>query len=305
MSLREVMNGRLGVGLAYTISKAVPPSLGENLTGWIGAQLAIRKTLPMVQAMRTNQWIAHGERLDREALDRATAQAFKNSALSIYRFFRNFRDPQAMEKLVPFPEELNQHLQETISSKRGLIVTGVHLGNFDLVLQSAALQARKLRGIQALAISVPQPGKGYEWQNNFRRQNGLEIMPASLAAIKRAASLLEQGGVVISGLDRPIPDMKYRPHFFGRPASVPVLHVPLALRSKAPVVVTGAIGQADGSYMVFVSELLYLKSYPDRHQEIQNNAEMVLEVAESYIRHDPEQWSMSYPVWPEALAEVP
>jgi predicted LPLAT superfamily acyltransferase len=35
------------------------------------------------------------------------------------------------------------------------------------------------------------------------------------------------------------------------------------------------------------------------------NTEMVLKVAEGYIRQAPYQWAMFYPVWPEALNEMP
>jgi lauroyl/myristoyl acyltransferase len=32
---------------------------------------------------------------------------------------------------------------------------------------------------------------------------------------------------------------------------------------------------------------------------------MILRVAEDFIRYDPSQWAMTFPVWPEALDQVP
>jgi KDO2-lipid IV(A) lauroyltransferase len=39
--------------------------------------------------------------------------------------------------------------------------------------------------------------------------------------------------------------------------------------------------------------------------EIVQNAENVLKVAEGFIRQAPGQWEMTFPVWPEAMNEVP
>jgi lauroyl/myristoyl acyltransferase len=40
-------------------------------------------------------------------------------------------------------------------------------------------------------------------------------------------------------------------------------------------------------------------------QEIEKNAEKVLKAAEPFIRAHPEQWAMTYPVWPFALKQMP
>jgi KDO2-lipid IV(A) lauroyltransferase len=305
LDIQEIINGRIGVGLGYALGQVMPPGLGERLALWAGHRLAAKKHLPMVRAARANQWVISGEQLRGESLDLAVAHTFSNTALSIYRFYRSFKDTESLRKLVAFPDKLIEIMQEMQDSKRGLIVTGVHLGNFDLVLQSIAQQVEQFGDIQGLALGVPQPGKGYEWQNDFRHKNGVQVIPASLEAIKAAAQVLEQGGIVLSGLDRPIPNAKYRPRFFGRPASVPVLHIPLALRAKAPVVVAGSIVKPDGTYQTFLSDYLEMKSYPNRQEEIIANAEAVLDVAESYIRQAPNQWSMFFPVWPETLDETP
>jgi lauroyl/myristoyl acyltransferase len=48
-----------------------------------------------------------------------------------------------------------------------------------------------------------------------------------------------------------------------------------------------------------------MQSHPDRHQEIIINAERVLHIAEDFIRRDPSQWSMTFPVWPDIMDMVP
>lgn len=258
----------------------------------------------MVQAARINQWVVQGEGLSAHELDQAVAASFYHTILSIYKFYHNFRDPQVIEKLVELPEKLTQVLNECQERNTGLIITGVHLGNFDLVMQALARQLPELPGGAALALSAPNPTKGYERQNEFRRKSGLEVIPASLNAFKLAVRRLEEGGVVISGLDRPVADGRHKPKFFRRPAALPVLHIPLGLRTKSPLVVTGSVLKPDGSYQVFVSDLIELKPFSDRDQEILVNAEAILAVAEDYIATHPAQWSMYYPIWPEVAADL-
>ena len=133
----------------------------------------------------------------------------------------------------------------------------------------------------------------------------MEVTPTSIAAIKLATQRLEDGWVVVTGLDRPINDLKYRPRFFRRPASLPVLFVTMGLRARAPVIVMGSTMLPDKTYEVVASQPISLQPYDNRQQELVANAEGVLAVAEEFIRLSPSQWSMAYPVWPEALDEVP
>jgi lauroyl/myristoyl acyltransferase len=43
-----------------------------------------------------------------------------------------------------------------------------------------------------------------------------------------------------------------------------------------------------------------MEPYPNPVDEIERNAEAVLKPVENWIRQAPEQWSMFYPVWPDA-----
>lgn len=109
----------------------------------------------------------------------------------------------------------------------------------------------------------------------------------------------------MTGLDRPVPVVKHRPRFFGRPASLPVHHVYLALKTHAPIYVVATTMGADGTYRLLVSDPISMCPYPDRKMEMIMNAETVLRVAEGFIRQAPRQWAMTFPVWPEALEQVP
>lgn len=297
----------MGVGLAYGLGRVVPPSLGLRLADWIGRGLSRQRGQAMVRAVRCNQWVVSGGQLNGPALDRAVRDTFSHTAYTLYTYYHQLsqvKDGVSKAVILDLPQKFLEILLDAQASQTGLIVVGLHMGNFDLIMQAAARLAGEQANLRGLVLSFPEPGKGYQWQNKLRQQPNLEIIPASLAAIRKAEQWLAGGGVVLSGLDRPLPDMKYRPHFFGRPASLPVLHVPLALRSKAPVLVVAVLLQPDKTYQLMISDLYKMKEYPDRQKEILVNAETLLEAGENFIRRSPQQWSMYYPVWPDAVAEM-
>jgi len=83
------------------------------------------------------------------------------------------------------------------------------------------------------------------------------------------------------------------------------MHILLALKTGVPVALTSASQNQEGRYQIDISEPIDMTPHPDRHQEILLNAERVLSVAEEAILQAPHQWAMFYPVWPEAMAEMP
>jgi KDO2-lipid IV(A) lauroyltransferase len=176
-----------------------------------------------------------------------------------------------------------------------VVATGLHMSNFDLIMLSAAR-----RGGRFLGLSVPEPKGGYTWQNELRRRSGMELAPASVSSLRLALARLAEGGLVVTGIDRPDPGSKHRVNFFGRPAALPVLHVYLALKAGVPVILLSSVLNPDGIYRVMVSDPIPMQPHPDRGMEIVRNAERVLKVAEEMICTAPHTWAMFYPVWPEA-----
>jgi KDO2-lipid IV(A) lauroyltransferase len=121
----------------------------------------------------------------------------------------------------------------------------------------------------------------------------------SIEALRRATDVLNAGGAVLTGVDRPIADSKYRPSFFGQPVSLPVFHVRLALKLGLPITVVACQAQPDGNYQILASDPIPMQPNPDLVTETVRNAEAVLRVIQEWIRLTPEQWAMFYPVWPE------
>lgn len=300
MSVQSITNSRIGLALALGIGKFLPPKIGLGVSKLIGKKIAASKDDPSVKAVRANLWVVSGGKLTGEELDQQVGKVFTNQARALYLLYRNFRDPAGMKKLVRFSKEFQEVIDITQNKSESLMIVGVHMSNFDLVAYSAVYQ-----GLRAYSIGVSNPGGGYQWQYQMRREAGWEVVSASKSTVREAERRFQMGESVLTGIDRPLERSNYETLFFGRPAPVPVMHIRLAMKSQVPVVVISAFLEDDGMYTMDASERIYMKQNIDRQAGIVENAEAVLREAEKFINRDPTQWMMFLPVWPEALKELP
>jgi lauroyl/myristoyl acyltransferase len=303
-----IINSRLGVGAALGFGRTLPPALGYPLAKLVARGIASSKQSAIVQTVRVNQWVVNNGQLSGAALDQAVSETFVNTARCIYELYHNQEKPLAMKRLVVYSQEVEaliersrriEHINQIQGKEKGAVIVGVHLSNFDLVLQAVCLS-----GLNVQAISVAQPGGGYRWQNKMRQKSGVYITPASTGSLRQAIERLKMGGSVLTAADWPVPESRYKPSFFGRPTCVPVHHVYLALKTGTPVYVFAATRKEDGLYHVKASEPITMKNGVRHNETLLYNADAILEVAEDYISQAPQQWSMFYPVWPEAMSEM-
>jgi lauroyl/myristoyl acyltransferase len=297
---QNIINSPFGLNLAYFIGRYTPYRLGHQIADFAADRISARKSWKLVRSARSNQWVVHGENMDKNSLDKHVKDNFRSIASSILDYYHTLNNPAASIRLIePHPIAI-QLVQRPEFSTRGLVLAGLHISNLDI-----AFQAGGLAGIKALALTLTELDSGYRKQYEMRQKGGMNVIPSSHEAIKRAIEYLEAGGLVMTGIDRPDNNYTYRPMFFGRPAPVPIHHIFLALKAHVPIILAAIYKQSDGKYHFMFSEPIEMQPYADRHQEIMINAESVLHVAEDYIRHDPSQWAMTFPVWPEVMDLVP
>ncbi len=301
INLQAFLNSRLSIALGVILSR-VPTPVGFQIAYWLGDLLAARKNNSMVRAVRANLWVVHGELPTASELDELVRQTYRSAARSLYEFWHYIHDNRAVIDMVEFEESFTGIVEQARRDKQGLLMVLPHLSNFDLVGRSAVLH-----GIPLHVLSYPRPPGGYRWQNALRQLPGLTITPMSVEALRQASITLRGGGIVVTGIDRPLPgeDSKYPVRFFGRTASLPVFHIRLALKHDLPIVVVGGRRKTDGNYAVWASPPIPMKRSKDLVEEIVQNAEAVLDVMSGFIRSAPDQWAMFYPVWPDALSQMP
>jgi lauroyl/myristoyl acyltransferase len=300
LALQDVINGLFGVSLAYGLAQALPPRLGHWTATRLGGAIGRLKNTSQAQAVRANQWVVSGGKLSGAELDSATRAVFRSTGRCQYDYYHHLHRPEKILKLVEFNPAFEECIQRSQEGRESQLLVIPHFSNFDLVGRAAAL-----KGMRYLALSYPQPQSGYQRQNEIRNFMGLEVTPISNESLRQAAQRLRGGGTVLTGADRPLKEGKYRPQFFGRAANLPTSYVRLALKEKAAVIVVSGISLPDGRYQAWASEPVRMEAKDDLAAETLRNTEAVLEVIEDLIRQAPQQWSMFYPVWPEATFEIP
>jgi lauroyl/myristoyl acyltransferase len=300
IDLQQAINSRIAVSLVSFLGRIIPPDIGYPICDLIANWVATRRDLNVVQAVRVNQWMVNGANLEKEALDKVVWETFRNNARNLYDLYHYIQSPEATQRIISLDPVARGLVERPEFGDHGLVILGLHLSNFDLVLQSICRQ-----GLKAMVLTLPDPQGGRRVEYEMRRRTGMNLVPASVSALRQAVKHLERGGMVLTGMDRPVPNPKFCPRFFGRAASLPTYYIYLASKARVPVVIMAAIQQADGKYHVMTSEPIEMEEYPENGTQILRNAEMILRRAEDFIRLAPQQWNMFLPVWPDVLEKRP
>lgn len=300
MSLQSFINSPFGIGLILAIGKFIPPRIGFPLADKTARFLASKTDADFVKAARANQWVVTGQSLAKDDLDAQVSENFRLTSRIQYDLYHNINNHDAIKERVSISPKLCAFLEDRIGGNEGTLMVAPHLSNFDL-----AGRAIVLHGFDVQALSYPRPPGGYQWQNQLRKDAGMNITPMSVESMRAAKSRLKDGGAVLTGIDRPVEETNYHPRFFGYRTNLPTSYVRMALQTKSAILVIACIGTPSENYTVECSDLIYLEPMDDPVTEIERNAEKVLAEMEPFIRTHPAQWAMTYPVWPFAQEEMP
>jgi lauroyl/myristoyl acyltransferase len=298
--IQQVINSRYGINILSAIAGLIPIRLGYRLADLVAAQIVAHPKAPMVRAVRTNQWVVNGETLDREGLEQAVRETFRNSARSIYNLYHYRLNQGTINKLVVINAATQKLFQRPEFDQRGLMVAALHLSDWDLVLRALVML-----GMKPLMLTIPDPRGSQRVEYELRRRFGMNLVPTSVSTLRQAVKYLQRGGVVMTGIDRPIPKPKTRPRFFGKPADLPLHYAYLAAKAHVPVMVMVTIRLPDGKNHILTSDPIEMELHPDAEMEMLYNAEKILTIGEGFIRQAPSQWSISLPVWPDRLDQTP
>lgn len=292
--LQDIINSRVGVGTGLVVGRIIPAVLGYPLARFLGSIAASRKNSHLVSAIRSNHQVVREFQESPLSLDDAVKTTLRNQATCLFDFYHNLYFPSKIKSQVDFSPAFQEVFERCNNDGVPRLFVAPHIGGFD----QAGL-ALAYRGLHVQVLSYPNPGSGYQWQNKIRSEGGLKITPISMSSVSEARKRLLEGGTVLTGLDRPNPDKKYQPRFFGRPTALPVFYVRLALKTNAEVRVVASFIKPNHKYELDISDPIHFNEMDDPNEEILANAERVLAVAEQFILRAPYQWSMFYPLWPD------
>lgn len=293
--LESLSRSRVGMRMALGVGRAVPKRAANRLVEFAANRMSATGSETW-RAARSNQYVISGRTLTGDALNEAARCNVRHMASFLYDLYHVIGNTEAEKAMVLHDEDFHEFVErDRIDGP--FVYVGVHLGNFDLV-------GRVLghAGWQLQVLSVPDPHGAYQWQNDMRNQVGMHVTPVSLESMKQASRRLEQGGSVLTGLDRPLPEPdKVKPIFFGHPSPLPLLHVRMAMRAKVPVIAFTTPRMPDGRYRLLNSGPISMQGEKPTPEALLANAERCLEPAERWIREFPQQWAMPHAAWPDIV----
>ena len=280
------------------IGKYLPRKTGTKFSIALGSFVNSFNSWDINRYVRNNQNIIHDGSLSPQELKEISKQVLTHAGRCYFDLYHYYNKPAKIEDLIPWTDTFAK-LIDYSRSKQGYMVVAPHLSNFDLVV------ARLVSGgFIGRVLSYPNPGSGYQLQNQIRESFGMDLRPLGDSKMEsEIVQYLKDGGMVATGVDRPVPSRKKRHyvHFFGKPSPLPLGYITTALAADVPILAVAAYMLPDGRYGLRMSDPIILEKQKNKLDSIILNAELVLKQLEKFIRLSPEQWLMYYPVWPDLL----
>ena len=294
MRLQDLLSSKPMTRIGILIGRYMPPAVGHRLARVVASIIARQK--PQVYwAVRTNLRHVLGPEADDEKLHQMTRHVFFHAGQTYYDFFHALGQPMEMlAEAVHIRDEHEAFIRSEMAQSQGVLLLGTHMSNFDLL--GLAVGAR---GLPIQVLSLVDPPAGFHILNRLRAKAGFEVTPITPQSLRAAIRRLKSGGIVATGIDRPIPEDRELIEFFGRLAYLPVGPVRLALMTGATVVMGICYYEPDKGYALNFVGPIEMTHTGDRRQDILTNTRRLAVILEENIRAHPEQWMMFHPFWPE------
>jgi lauroyl/myristoyl acyltransferase len=298
MDLQTFFNSKSATWSIMWLGRHLPRSTALVLVRLSTSLISRRTQSPLVRSIRLNQSVARDLPQDAPELDVVVRRVLYNAARGYYEIYNRIaQGREVVQESFTFGPDLFAMLRDARSTGRGIVVVAPHLGNLDLGLAGFAAE-----GYDIQAITYEAAPGGYQLQNRMREGSGYIITPADAEAAKMAFDRLRRGGIVLTGVDRPLPNGAKSVRFFGRPAPLPTGYIRLALSTDSLFFVVW-LESVNGGYVARAAGPIDLVRTGNRLRDAAVNAEKVLEIAEEKIRAQPDEWMMFHPVWPQLMTD--
>jgi len=295
MNIKKFLTKGWPTRLALYLGKVLPPYIAKTLVALV-ARLAVTVKSNMYHAMRTNLRHVVGPEMPDKELKRLLHHTFINALRGYYELFHNVgRGIDRVEDFHPpvrITPEVQSYFQQGLAAGRGLLILGAHMSNFDLA--GIGMTQHIPVPVQALSLAAPPPG--FEVFNRLRSKGHGFISPITPQTLRDAMRRLQGGGVVITGVDRPVGEGDEPVEFFGATAYLPTGYIRIPLITDCLVMTVSFIYQ-DGVYWIMGNPPMEMVRTGDRRRDQEINLRRILSQIEGFIRRAPDQWMMFIPVW--------
>jgi KDO2-lipid IV(A) lauroyltransferase len=181
-----------------------------------------------------------------------------------------------------------ENLDATLKRGKGVIIAGIHLGNFPLLAAKLAMEG------YPIAVIIKKPRNRYLAQLyiSMTGKLGVGFIDGGERKLAAQQSLrqLRAGGIVYIVIDQnpPYPDIMV--DFFGYPVPSFKGPVVLAMRTGATILPAFIVYEKGWRQTLFIEKPFSLESSTDQEGDIAHNLSRLMKLIEGYIEQYPEQW---------------
>lgn len=182
-----------------------------------------------------------------------------------------------------------EHLDRALEGRRGAIILGGHVGNFELLVHTAA---RRPMPVNVLIRPFSSPVADAVLRR--LRGKGPNLIASSRAG-REALRVLREGELLVFVLDQHTATRRaaWVP-FFGRPAATSLDAVRLAHRSGAPIIPAFTWRRAEDHLAEFWAAV---ELGEPTDEGIEKDTAKCVALVEAAIRREPAQWSWTHRRW--------
>ena len=291
----SIFQRSLPTRLMCALGKYTPPALAGPVV-WSITQALVGWKSSNYHGALSNLSHAMPEGTPLEERIRAVRRLFYYSTLSYYHLFHNAGNgvlrPEQIWPQVQMSPEVRGYVEQAVAAGRGLLVLGSHSSNFDLC--GIAFSYYAPSPVQALSLADPPPG--YQIINDLRSQARGTLTPITPETLREAIQRLRSGGIVLTGVDRPVPNGNSPVTFFGQTAYLPTGYIRIPLITDCLVMTMSFVW--DGTaYHILANPPMEMERTGNRVRDGELNVQRVLAQMEGFVRAAPDQWMVFVPVW--------
>jgi KDO2-lipid IV(A) lauroyltransferase len=298
MRFQDFLNHKLVTAAGMKLASLMPRKAGEGLAQLL-ASIVCRVQPALYHVVRNNLRQVLGPESDDETLEGTTRSLFVHAGRANLDFFQMLDcSAEEIAREISFPQATIAQIRQAAAEKRGALLLGTHMGNFNLAIPALLGHL----GLPIQVLSVASPNEGFTLLNRQRIKWGLEVTPISPQTLRQAIERLKAGGVALTAFDFPIRENSTLIPFFGRPAYFPLGPARLARMTNAAVLMGNCHYDPQQGYIVR-ADTVEVERTQDRRQDVLVTAQRMAQVLERYVAENPDQWLMFYPFWPESGGE--
>ena len=172
-----------------------------------------------------------------------------------------------------------EHVAQAMADGQGVILVGLHQGNWDF---GGAVLAQQYP--VHIVVDTHKPPRFNTFIQGLRERTGVRVIPVEQAA-RGLLGVLGRNEVVGVAIDaKPGIENGVEVTFLGRPLRVPAGVAALALRTGARLVPVTLVREEGGRYRGFAAEAIRFTPSGDRQQDLRALMQGVVTVLEQWVR---------------------